>query len=153
MSQTAIQNDSGESLRLDVVVTALDHLCDHYGLNGEVSVLVTDDAAMRSLNHRFRAIDEPTDVLTFPAPPTAQGQCGDIAVSADFARRQAALRGVPIEEEIAMLAIHGGLHLAGFEDETEDGRADMVRRMNEIASACGITPDAEWSSLPHGGTR
>lgn len=152
MSQTAIQNDSGESLRLDVVVTALDHLCDQYGLQGEVSVLVTGDAAMRSLNHRYRAIDEPTDVLTFPAPSSAHSQCGDIAVSIDFARRQAALRGVPIEEEIAMLAIHGGLHLAGFDDETDDGRADMVRRMNEIAVSCGVTPDADWSSLPHGGT-
>lgn len=151
MSQTAIQNDSGESLRLDVVVTALDYLCSSYGLAGEVTVLVTVDGAMRALNNRFRGIDEPTDVLTFPAPSTARGHCGDIAVSIEFARRQAESRGVPMEEEIAMLAIHGGLHLAGFDDETEDGRADMVRRMNEVARACGITPDRDWSSLPHGG--
>lgn len=152
MSQTAIQNDSGESLRLDVVVSALDHLCASYGLQGEVSVLVTSNSEMRAMNLRFRGLDEPTDVLTFPAPSTAQGQCGDIAVSIDFAKRQAGMRGVPVEHELAMLAIHGGLHLAGYDDETDDGRSDMVRRMNEVALACGVTPDNDWSSLPHGGS-
>jgi probable rRNA maturation factor len=151
MSQTAIQNDSGESLRLDIVQSALDHLVSSYGIRGEVSVLVTTDAGMQTLNKRFRGLDEPTDVLSFPAPPTAAGHAGDIAISVEFARRQAESRGVPMEEEIAMLAIHGGLHLAGFDDETKDGRADMVRRMNEVALACGITPDGDWSSLPHGG--
>ncbi len=151
MSQTAIQNDSGESLRLERVSTALSELCARYGqLDGEVSVLITTDDEMKRLNMRFREVDEATDVLSFPAPASASGQIGDIAISISFARRQAESRGVPIEDEIAMLAIHGGLHLAGFGDETPEKRADMVRRMNEVAAACGVATDADWSSLPHG---
>lgn len=116
-------------------------------------MLVTSDEEMRRLNRQFRGVDEATDVLSFPAPATSHGQIGDIAVSIGFARRQAVVRGVPIEDEIAMLAIHGGLHLAGFDDETPEQRADMLSRMNEVAAACGIATDPEWSSLPHGRSR
>jgi rRNA maturation RNase YbeY len=126
-------------------------LCSRHGVRGEVNVRVVSDEEMARLNKSFRGIAGATDVLTFPAPPSAHGQAGDIAISAGFARRQAALRGVPIEEELAMLAVHGGLHLAGYDDEDDEGRNEMVRLMNEVAVACGITPDAGWSSLPHGG--
>lgn len=149
--QTAIQNDSGESLRLERVSAALADLCNRHGLqSGEVSVLITDDEEMKRLNSQFRGVAEATDVLSFPAPATSPGQIGDIAVSIGFARRQAEARGVPIEDEIAMLVIHGGLHLAGFDDETPEQRAEMLERMNEVAAACGIATDPEWSSLPHG---
>ena len=132
--------------------TALERtLLDHQANEGEVSVLITDDAEMQRLNRTYRGIDEATDVLTFPAPETAQGQIGDIAVSIDFARRQAKARGVPIHEEVAMLVIHGGLHLVGYNDETPEERAEMLKRMNEVAEACGIATDDDWSSLPHGG--
>jgi rRNA maturation RNase YbeY len=141
-------------LKLEPVSAALAHLrARHSQLEGEISVLVTTDEEMRRLNRTFRGIDESTDVLSFPAPPTAAGQIGDIAVSVGFARRQAESRGVPIEDEIAMLAIHGGLHLAGFGDETPEQRAEMVRMMNEIAAACGVATDDGWSSLPHGRDR
>jgi rRNA maturation RNase YbeY len=150
-NQTAIQNDSGESLRLERVSTALSELRARYKqLEGEISVLITTDPEMKRLNTTFRGIDETTDVLSFPAPASASGQIGDIAISISFARRQAESRGVPIEDEIAMLAIHGGLHLAGFGDETPELHADMVRRMNEVAASCGVSTDLDWSSLPHG---
>lgn len=127
-------------------------LTHHKAREGEVCVLITDDAELQRLNRTFRGIDEATDVLTFSAPETAQGEIGDIAVSIDFARRQAGLRGVPIHDEVAMLVIHGGLHLVGYDDETPDERAEMLKRMNEIAATCGIATDDSWSSLPHGGS-
>lgn len=131
---------------------ALRHVLQAHGVpEGEVSVLITVDEAMEGLNRKFRGTDGPTDVLSFPAPATVPGQVGDIAVSIDFARRQAEARGVPIEDEVAMLVIHGALHLAGFDDGTPDQRAVMVARMNEAAASCGIATDDEWSSLPHGG--
>jgi rRNA maturation RNase YbeY len=151
MWRLAILNDSGEALKLDGVTEAVTELCARYGIAGELNVRLVTDEEMSRLNERFRGIAGPTDVLTFPAPESAVGQAGDIAVSVGFARRQAEARRVPVEDEVAMLAVHGGLHLAGFEDESDEGREDMVRRMNEVAAACGLTTDAAWSSLPHGG--
>ncbi len=140
-------------MRLDKVEMALLTLLRKFKLpEGEVSVLITDNANLQRLNFEYRNMNEPTDVLTFPAPSLAKGELGDIAISADFARRHADLRGVPIEDEVAMLAIHGGLHLAGFDDRTDQDREMMVRLMNVIAEECGIPTDAEWSSLPHGGS-
>lgn len=149
----AIRNDLGEPLQLEKVEAALLVLLRKFKLpEGEVSVLITDDANLLRLNIEFRNLNEPTDVLTFPAPSTAKGELGDIAISVDFARRHAELRGVPIEDEVAMLAIHGGLHLAGLDDRSEKDREMMVRLMNLVADESGVATDAEWSSLPHGGS-
>lgn len=117
----------------------------------EISVLLTSDERIRSLNRDFRGVDEATDVLSFPAPATCAHSLGDIAISVDMAARQASARGATLGEELCFLAIHGGLHLLGFDDETERERLDMVRRMNEVAEASGLRPDLTWSSLPHGG--
>ncbi|HXH60214.1 MAG TPA: rRNA maturation RNase YbeY [Fimbriimonadaceae bacterium] len=140
-------------MRLEDLERALEFVLERHGVpEGEVSVLLTDDGEMRRLNQRFRGVDEATDVLTFPAPDGLEGQVGDIAVSMDFARRGAESRGVPIEEEAAMLVIHGGLHLAGYDDETEEERGKMSHMMNEAASALGLACDEGWASQPHGGT-
>jgi len=122
-----------------------------------VSVLITDNDEMQEMNNRFRGIDEPTDVLSFPSPPEGlpypgPKPLGDIAISIDFAEAQARIRKVRIQDELAMLAIHGGLHLLGMDDETEPERSKMVERMNEIAALAQIPTDADWSSLPHGGS-
>jgi rRNA maturation RNase YbeY len=139
-------------LKLDRIEAALKHVLERHGVPvGDVSVLITINEAMATLNRSFRGTNGPTDVLSFPAPPTAPGQIGDIAVSIDFARRQAEARGVPIEDEVAMLVIHGALHLAGFDDSTPEQRAEMLAHMNEAAAGCGIATDEDWGSLPHGG--
>ena len=147
----AIRNESPQPLKVDTVRTAIEHVLDRYdGPAGEVSVLFAPDDELRRLNLTFRGIDSATDVLSFPAPDGVDGEIGDIAVSVDFARRHAERRGVPIDEEAAMLAVHGALHLMGYNDGTDEERDDMVRRMNEVAEACGMTTDADWASLPHG---
>jgi rRNA maturation RNase YbeY len=112
----------------------------------DVSVLLTDDSMMQRLNLQFRGIDAPTDVLTFPLDSDGSG---DIAISVPYAQRQAAARGVSLTEELGFLAIHGGLHLLGLDDQSEPDRAEMVRRMNLAAEAAGLTPDLEWSSVLH----
>lgn len=116
------------------------------GGRGEVALLLTDSDAVRDLNRRFRGLDESTDVLTFPS---GVDQGGDVAISVPEARRQAALRGVPARDETLFLAIHGGLHLMGLDDETEPERAAMVDRMNDVARAIGLPPDEAWASLLH----
>lgn len=102
---------------------------------------------MKDLNHRFRNLSESTDVLTFPAENPML--LGDIAISVPYAQKQAELRRVSLQQEIGYLAIHGGLHLLGFDDETEDDRRVMVEQMNRAAIAAGLKPDHEWASLLH----
>ena len=149
MHKIAIRNGSSVRLKLDGVRNGLRRALERHGVApGEVSVLVTSDEEMRRINREFRKVDASTDVLSFPAPASATGHVGDVAISIDFARRQAKMRNVPIEDEVAMLAIHAGLHLAGFDDRSAAQRKRTVAAMNEIAVECGIAADAAWSSLP-----
>jgi len=121
-------------------------LSQHDQPAAEVCVLLTSDEHIRELNRDFRGVDEPTDVLTFPA---GEGSNGDVAIAVPYAERQASVRGVTLEQELAYLAIHGALHLAGFDDECESDRAEMVSQMNRAAVAAGFPPDEEWASLLH----
>jgi rRNA maturation RNase YbeY len=116
----------------------------------EVNILISDDACLRQLNRDFRHLDEATDVLTFPAGDNAFGLLGDVAISYETAQRQADARNDVLANELHYLALHGALHLLGYDDVTDAGRDDMVRRMNEVAIAAGLPGDGEWSSLPHG---
>ncbi len=96
--------------------------------------LLTDDAELQRLNRRFRAKDAPTDVLSFPAAPGtpllapgARGEqppvhLGDLAISARRAAAQAREHGHPLEQEIAVLMLHGLLHLLGMDHEADGGR-------------------------------
>ena len=91
------------------------------GLSGAVSVLITGNSSMRGLNARFRGKNRPTDVLSFPAAASANGFVGDIAVSLDVAVANARLLGHSVADEIRLLILHGILHLAGYDHESEQG--------------------------------
>jgi len=91
--------------------------------DAEVSVLLTDDSGIHTLNRQWRNIDKPTDVLSWPMEEEVL--LGDVAISVDTAARQANAREWPIEEEIALLLVHGILHLLGYEDDTEEGAEAM----------------------------
>jgi len=96
-------------------------------LRGQVSVLLTTDAAIRKLNRQFRGKNKATDVLSFPAGgPAASGMAGDLAISVPTAHRQAAEQGHTLSVEIKVLLLHGLLHLAGYDHETDTGQ--MARR-------------------------
>jgi len=92
------------------------------GLTGEVHVLLTDDAALRRLNRLFRGKDKATDVLSFPASREATGMAGDLAISLDHAQQQASAFGHTLVEEVKILLLHGLLHLAGEDHETDSGQ-------------------------------
>ena len=99
-------------------------------LRDTVNLLVTNSAEVRSLNRRFRGADKPTDVLSFPVDAEhlhdAPQQAGDLAISLDTARKQAAEHGHTLQIEVKILLLHGLLHLAGYDHETDKGR--MARR-------------------------
>jgi probable rRNA maturation factor len=84
---------------------------------GEVDILISSNKRLQELNHRFRRKNKPTDVLSFPRPIG-----GDIAISADIARQNAILYGHSPAEELKVLVLHGMLHLAGHDHESDDGQ-------------------------------
>ncbi|MBO8128558.1 MAG: rRNA maturation RNase YbeY [Peptococcaceae bacterium] len=107
----------------------------------EVSVAFVDDEYMHRLNKNYRGIDRTTDVLAFPMneeDPGAPGEephlmLGDIVISLPAAQRQAAEYGVSLEQEVARLAVHGALHLLGYDHEKGGEEAERMReRENEI---------------------
>ncbi len=83
--------------------------------------MLTGDDDVRDLNRDFLDKDEPTDVLSFPARDPSES-LGDIAISWQRAREQAAARGHAIEDEIEILMLHGLLHLLGYDHETDQGQ-------------------------------
>ncbi len=86
-----------------------------------IACLVTGDAEVRRLNRWFRGKNSATDVLSFPSSEK-NGFAGDLAISVDHARRQAAEHGHSLEDELRILILHGALHLTGLDHENDAGR-------------------------------
>ena len=105
------------------------------GLKGEVSVLLTTDAGIRALNQRFRKKNKATDVLSFPVE-AGFGLAGDLAISVETAARQASEQGHRLSVELRVLMLHGLLHLAGMDHETDDGK--MARRERRLRAKLGL---------------
>ena len=106
-------------------------------LRGQVNVLLTTDAAISKLNRQFRRKNKPTDVLSFPAEGMgAEKLAGDVAISVDTARRQAAEQGHALTCELKVLILHGLLHLAGYDHEADAGQ--MARRERQLRARLGL---------------
>lgn len=99
---------------------------------GEVHCVLTNDAEVTDLNRRFRGKSGPTDVLAFPYDPeVAGGTHGDVYVSLDRAREQAAARQESVGREVWRLFVHGALHLAGWDHDTDEAERAMQARQEE----------------------
>lgn len=130
------------------VEATLDH--EQYGNVCEVSVTFTDDEKIHALNKKFRGVDRPTDVLSFPLfdyegtseePPVDEmmEMLGDVVLSLETAARQAEEYGHSFEREVAFLTVHSMLHLLGYDHETGDAdEADMRARQRAIMEALGL---------------
>ena len=99
----------------------LDEVIRRVARGRSIACLVTGDAEVRRLNRRFRGQNSATDVLSFPSPGK-NGPAGDLAISVDRARRQAAAHGHSLEDEVRILILHGALHLTGLDHENDAGR-------------------------------
>lgn len=97
------------------------------GVSGELAVVVAGDGTLRSLNARYRGKDKPTDVLSFPGPGGDAG-LGDVVISLDTAARNARALGRTLPQEVDVLALHGFLHVLGYDHETDDGAMDRLER-------------------------
>ena len=111
------------------------------GVEGQcaLAVCLVDDDAIRALNRTHRGLDSVTDVLSFPVdgldplPPGMERELGDVVISLAQARRQAGDEGVSEHEELTHLVVHGVLHLAGFDHETDGG--EMLERQDRLVAA------------------
>ena len=99
-----------------------------------ITCLITDDRHLESLNRQFRSKNAPTDVLSFPW----ENGGGEIAISLDTAARQAAEFGHGLEQELRILILHGLLHLAGMDHETDSG--EMARAEMKWRKRLGLAP-------------
>jgi probable rRNA maturation factor len=104
---------------------------------GELAILLCDDGAMRELNSRWRGKPEPTNVLSFPAAPGA-GALGDIAIAYETTAREAEAAGKPFADHLAHLAVHGFLHLLGYDHQSEGDAGAMERLETLILARLGI---------------
>jgi len=93
---------------------------------GTMSVAIVSDARVRALNRQYRKKDMATDVLSFPSGE--QGFLGDVVIASGVAARQARAAGHPLATELRVLALHGLLHLLGYDHERDDGRMARLER-------------------------
>lgn len=118
--------------------------------NGEVSVTFVSNEAIQELNHSYRGKNAPTDVLSFPMEELGEGEVdithapgiprmlGDIVISIDKAREQAKEYGHSLERELGFLAVHGFLHLLGYDHMTPEEEKQMFHKQEEILKSHGL---------------
>jgi probable rRNA maturation factor len=122
----------------------------------ELAVMLTDDAGIRTLNSNWRGIDKPTNVLSFPAlQPTGRGgpddaprMLGDIAIAYETTRKEADDEQKPFDHHLSHLAVHGFLHLIGYDHEKDADAEAMETLEQEILAQLGI-PDPYADRDPH----
>lgn len=112
----------------------------------EVSVLLTDDAAVRELNRTWRGKDKPTNVLSFPAAPQPRhagiaAPLGDVVLAYETLVRESAEQSKPLQNHLAHLLVHGTLHCLGQDHEIGETEADAMEALEVAALATLGIPD------------
>ncbi len=142
------QTEPGAEAVIHRAVAAAAEMVDAGIGEAELAVMLTDDAGIRTLNSNWRGIDKPTNVLSFPAlPPTgpagpddAPRMLGDIAIAYETTRKEADDEQKPFDHHLSHLAVHGFLHLIGYDHETGGDAETMETLEQEILAQLGI-PD------------
>lgn len=133
----------------EVVRLAVEKVGSLYGVqNGEVSVTLTDNAYIHALNRQYRKIDRPTDVLSFALNESEEPEIvggaevnvlGDLVISVERAEEQAEEYGHSLRRELAFLAVHGMLHLLGYDHMEEEERKEMEEEQRFVMGELGIS--------------
>ncbi|MCY4018716.1 MAG: rRNA maturation RNase YbeY [Chloroflexi bacterium] len=112
----------------------------------QVTLVITDDASLRDLNLAYRQVASETDVLSFPAGPTAVDKhnngayLGDVLIAYPYAKRAAERRNLNVENTICMLAVHGLLHLLGHDHDSVTAKQAMWKEQARALASIGIDP-------------
>ena len=107
---------------------------------GELAIVLTDDSSIRALNRDWRGKDEPTNVLAFPSEPGPHRLLGDIVIAYETLAREARSERKSFDHHLAHLAVHGFLHLCGYDHESDRQAATMERLESAILARLGV-PD------------
>lgn len=107
-------------------------------VEGDVVVLLTDDAAVRDLNARFRDRDRPTNVLSFPAPESAAPHLGDIVLAYGVCAAEAETQGKTLVDHLSHLVVHGVLHLLGRDHEDDAEAEEMEAEERDVLARIGV---------------
>jgi probable rRNA maturation factor len=119
------------------------------GLKAQVNAVLISSNEMKSLNRRFRGKDKPTDVLSFPAEQNEKNHfAGEIAISAEIATANARALGHSPAEEIKLLALHGILHLRGYDHECDNG--EMAKREKQLRAKLDLPLGLIERTTPEG---
>ena len=124
-------NDGAPALNVDRITALLGFAAHAEGRAGEVGLWICSDAEIADLHVRYMNIAGPTDVISFPGDGP---YLGDIAVSYETAAEQSTDVGHAVQREIAYLALHGLLHLLGYDDLTPSDRECMIARQDQLMS-------------------
>jgi probable rRNA maturation factor len=126
----------------ELVASAGQAALAHQSADGELTVVLTDDAQLQQLNRDYLGVDAPTDVLAFPAsevdPETGAAYLGDVLISVPRAQAQARTAGHPLEAEVQLLVVHGVLHLLGYDHAQAQERARMWAAQAEVLERIGL---------------
>lgn len=137
---------------MKLVQQVLEHAAEMENLTGnlEVSVTFMNDKEIQAINAEYRGKDKPTDVISFALEEMTEGEVpivqtddmpvllGDIVISIETAKRQASEYGHDERREVGFLALHGFLHLLGYDHLTEQDEEKMFGRQREILSSLGL---------------
>ena len=107
-------------------------------VEGDIVVLLTDDAAVRDLNARFRDRDRPTNVLSFPAPESAAPHLGDIVLAYGVCAAEAETQGKTLVDHLSHLVVHGVLHLLGRDHEDDAEAEEMEAEERDVLARIGV---------------
>jgi len=142
------QTEPGAETAIHRAIEAAAEIADADVGDAELAVMLTDDSGIRTLNNSWRGIDKPTNVLSFPAlqptgavgPDDAPRMLGDIAIAFETTRKEADDEQKPFDHHLSHLAVHGFLHLIGYDHEN-NGDADAMEGLEtEVLAQLGI-PD------------
>ncbi len=107
-------------------------------IQGDVVILLADDAHVQQINAQFRDRDRPTNVLSFPAPDSARPHLGDLILAHGVCAAEAAQQGKSLWDHLSHLTIHGVLHLLGHDHEVEDEAEAMEAEERRLLASLGI---------------
>lgn len=128
---------------LDLLERAALTTLTNQDVQGDISIVLTDDSQLQQLNRDFLGIDAPTDVLSFPAsetdPETGRRYLGDILISVPRADEQAGATGHALEEEVQLLIVHGTLHLLGHDHAEAEDKTKMWAAQAEVLARIGLS--------------
>ena len=130
------------SLSADILERAVLAVLAYQSADGDLTIVLTDDAQLRELNRDYLGIDAPTDVLSFPAsetdPETGRRYLGDILISVPRAGEQARAAGHALEAEVQLLVVHGSLHLLGYDHAEDEEKVQMWKAQAEVLERLGL---------------